>query len=251
MNWVFDRSMYESGGALVMVLSKSLYHDTGSHWNLQPEDSLGLGYEGNRFLYICHGRATGAFSLPAAGLYRLVFSLGARDSGCLKPMKMLIDGVELCDYTSFNWLSFMRFEVALPWLPAGDHTLTFTDTGDDTKTVMMDDIKVVPVRAAAEAPVKVEIANPGFEESLSNYANTGYAFKPRAADCAGWTKEEVSNGFGGGIIVRRWFDGGAAFHRSMSTSSWMIGSSSRYGCGMTTGRNTRPCSTWRRAARSC
>ena len=207
MNWVFDRSMYASGGNLVVILSKSLYHDTGSHWNLQPEDSLGLGYEGNRFLYICHGRATGSFSLPAAGMYRLVFSLGARDSGCLKPMKMLIDGVELCDYTSFNWLSFMRFEVALPWLSAGEHTLTFTDTDTDTKTVMMDDIKIVPVRAAAEAPVKVEIANPGFEESISNYANTGYAFKPRAADCTGWTKEEVSNGFGGGIIVRRWFDG--------------------------------------------
>ena len=118
-----------------MSLSKSLYHDSASHWNLQPEDSYGLGYEGDRSLYICHGRATGTFTIPASGIYRLSFALTSRDvGGRLKPMKLLLDGADLRDYTAFDCYTFMRYEVALPWLAAGDHTLTFTDTGDDTRS---------------------------------------------------------------------------------------------------------------------
>ena len=207
-NWVFDRSMYETGGALVMSLSKSLYHDSASHWNLQPEDSYGLGYEGDRSLYICHGRATGTFTIPASGIYRLSFALTSRDiGGRLKPMKLLLDGADLRDYTAFDCYTFMRYEVALPWLAAGDHTLTFTDTGDDTKTVMMDDIKIVPVEAAAAAPVSVAIANPSFEDSWANVANTDISFKPTVANCTGWTMEDILNPFASSLIMRRWFDG--------------------------------------------
>ena len=208
LNWVFDRSMYADGGALVMILDKSLYHHTTSHWNLQPEDSYGLGYEGSRFLYICHGRATGTFTIPASGIYRLSFALTSRDlGGRLKPMKLLLDGTDLRDYTAFDCYTFMRYEVALPWLAAGDHTLTFTDTGDDTKTVMMDDIKIVPVEAAAEAPVSVAIANPSFEDSWANVANTDISFKPTVANCTGWTMEDIQNPFASSLIMRRWFDG--------------------------------------------
>ena len=150
LNWVFDRSMYADGGALVMILDKSLYHNTTSHWDLQPEDSYGLGYEGNRSLYICHGRATGTFTIPASGIYRLSFALTSRyGSGRLKPMRLLLDGADLRDYTSFDCYTFMRYEVALPWLAAGDHTLTFTDADTTAKTSMVDDIKIVPVEAAA------------------------------------------------------------------------------------------------------
>ncbi len=206
-NWVFDRSMYATGGALVMSLSKSLYHDTASHWNLQPEDSYGLGYEGDRSLYICHGRATGTFTIPASGIYRLSFALTSRDiGGRLKPMKLLLDGVDLRDYTAFDCYTFMRYEVALPWLAAGDHTLTFTDTGTDTMTVMMDDIKIVPVEAAAEAPVSVAIANPSFEDS-ANLAVVDVAFKPTVANCTGWTMSDITHQFASSLIMRRWFDG--------------------------------------------
>ena len=208
LNWVFDRSMYADGGALVMILDKSLYHNTTSHWNLQPEDSYGLGYEGSRFLYICHGRATGTFTIPASGIYRLSFALTSRDlSGRLKPMKLLLDGADLRDYTAFDCYTFMRYEVALPWLAAGDHTLTFTDTGDDTLTVMMDAIKIVPVEAAAEAPVSVAIANPSFEDSRANVASADVAFKPAVSNCTGWTMQDIQNPFAGNLIIRRWFDG--------------------------------------------
>ena len=204
-NWVFDRSMYATGGALVMSLSKSLYHQ--GDWNLQPEDSYGLGYEGDRSLYICHGRATGTFTIPASGIYRLSFALSSRNlSSRLKPMKLLLDGADLRDYTAFDCYTFMRYEVALPWLAAGDHTLTFTDTGTDTLTVMMDDIKIVPVEAAAEAPVSVAIANPSFEDS-ANLAVVDVAFKPTVANCTGWTLQDISNQFAGSLIMRRWFDG--------------------------------------------
>ena len=207
LNWVFDRSMYENGGALVMSLSKSLYHDTASHWNLQPEDKYGLGYEGNRSLYICHGRATGTFTIPASGIYRLSFALTSRDTGSrLKPMKLLLDGADLRDYTAFDCYTFMRYEVALPWLSAGDHTLTFTDTDTDANTVMMDDIKIVPVEAAAEAPVSVAIANPSFEDS-ANIASTDVAFKPTVANCTGWTMEDITHQFARSLVMRRWFDG--------------------------------------------
>ena len=205
-NWVFDRSMYASGGALVMILDKSLYHN--GDWNLQPEDSYGLGYEGNRSLYICHGRATGTFTIPASGIYRLSFALTSRyASGRLKPMRLLLDGADLRDYTSFDCYTFMRYEVALPWLAAGDHTLTFTDADTQAKTIMMDDIKIVPVEAAAEAPVSVAIANPSFEDSSNNLAVVDVAFKPTVANCTGWTMTDIMNQFAGSLVVRRWFDG--------------------------------------------
>ena len=205
-NWVFDRSMYASGGALVMILDKSLYHN--GDWNLQPEDSYGLGYEGNRSLYICHGRATGTFTIPASGIYRLSFALTSRyGSGRLKPMRLLLDGADLRDYTSFDCYTFMRYEVALPWLAAGDHTLTFTDADTQAKTIMMDDIKIVPVEAAAEAPVSVAIANPSFEDSSNNLAVVDVSFKPTVANCTGWTMTDIMNQFAGSLVVRRWFDG--------------------------------------------
>ena len=122
-------------------------------------------------------------------------------------MKLLLDGTDLRDYTAFDCYTFMRYEVALPWLAAGDHTLTFTDIGDDTKTVMMDDIKIVPVEAAAEAPVSVAIANPSFEDSWANVANTDISFKPTVANCTGWTMEDIQNPFASSLIMRRWFDG--------------------------------------------
>ena len=205
-NWVFDRSMYASGGALVMILDKSLYHN--GDWNLQPEDSYGLGYEGSRFLYICHGRATGTFTIPASGIYRLSFALTSRyASGRLKPMRLLLDGVALRDYTSFDCYTFMRYEVALPWLAAGDHTLTFTDADTTANTSMVDDIKIVPVEAAAVAPVSVAIANPSFEDSSNNLAVVDVSFKPTVANCTGWTMTDISHQFAGSLVVRRWFDG--------------------------------------------
>ena len=207
-NWVFDRSMYADGGALVMILDKSLYHNTTSHWDLQPEDSYGLGYEGNRSLYICHGRATGTFTIPASGIYRLSFALTSRyGSGRLKPMRLLLDGADLRDYTSFDCYTFMRYEVALPWLAAGDHTLTFTDADTTAKTSMVDDIKIVPVEAAAVAPVSVAIANPSFEDSSNNLAVVDVSFKPTVANCTGWTMTDISHQFAGSLVVRRWFDG--------------------------------------------
>ncbi len=206
LNWVFDRSMYASGNALVMILDKSLYHN--GDWNLQPEDSYGLGYEGSRSLYICHGRATGTFTIPASGIYRLSFALTSRYvSGRLKPMRLLLDGVALRDYTSFDCYTFMRYEVALPWLAAGDHTLTFTDADTTANTSMVDDIKIVPVEAAAEAPVSVAIANPSFEDSSNNLAVVDVSFKPTVANCTGWTMTDISHQFAGSLVVRRWFDG--------------------------------------------
>ena len=206
LNWVFDRSMYASGNALVMILDKSLYHN--GDWNLQPEDSYGLGYEGSRSLYICHGRATGTFTIPASGIYRLSFALTSRYvSGRLKPMRLLLDGADLRDYTSFDCYTFMRYEVALPWLAAGDHTLTFTDADTTANTSMVDDIKIVPVEAAAEAPVSVAIANPSFEDSSNNLAVVDVAFKPTVANCTGWMMTDISHQFAGSLVVRRWFDG--------------------------------------------
>ncbi len=207
-NWVFDRRN-RSGSTLVAILNKSTYH-SGS-WQLQPEDTYGLGYEGNNLLYICRGSATGTFVLPSAGLYRLVFSVGARNTTCLKPMRIKVDGTPLGLLTSFNEKSFMRYEVALPYLSAGAHEVAFSDEPDDPNsvtTILLDDLKVVPVRVSAEAPVSVAIANPGFEEPLLNITNTATTFKPSVSSCVGWTTPtESTEGFAQGMIARRWFDG--------------------------------------------
>ena len=204
-NWVFDRSMHASGGNLVTILTTNTYHN--GDWQLQPEDTYGLGYEGNNMLYIYRGSATGRFILPAAGFYRLSFAVGARNSGCLKNMELKIDGEKIRDVTSFNEKSFMRYEVALPHLAAGPHEVTVCDLIGTANTILFDDFKVFPDRRLAEAPVAVAIANPGFEEPMSNIASKDYTFKPAVSNCTGWTMEDILNPFASSLIMRRWFDG--------------------------------------------
>ena len=204
-NWVFDRSMHASGGNLVTILTTNTYHN--GDWQLQPEDSYGLGYEGNNMLYIYRGSATGRFILPAAGFYRLSFAVGARNSGCLKNMELKIDGEKIRDVTSFNEKSFMRYEVALPHLAAGPHEVTVCDLIGTANTILFDDFKVFPDRRLAEAPVAVAIANPGFEEPMSNIASKDYTFKPAVSNCTGWTMQDITHHFASNLVMRRWFDG--------------------------------------------
>ncbi len=207
-NWVFDRSMHAKGGNLVTILATNTYHDTGSSWDLQPEDTYGLGYEGTNMLYIYRGSATGRFILPAAGFYRLSFAVGARSRALKEGVKLKIDGEEIREVMSFNEKSFMRCEVSLPFLAAGPHEVTVCDLAGTDNTILFDDFKVFPVRCLAEAPVSVAISNPGFEEPMSNIASLDYGFIPSVADCTGWTvPEESNNSFVNGMIVRRWFDG--------------------------------------------
>ncbi|MBO7685425.1 MAG: hypothetical protein J6V72_03525, partial [Kiritimatiellae bacterium] len=206
-NWVFNRSG-RSGVNLVMILNKSTYHNNEGNWYLYPEDSYGLGYEGEKFLYICRGQATGTFTIPASGMYRLVYQVGARNTSSLKRMNLMIDGVPVREVTSFDHLSWMRYEVALSFLAAGEHSVTFADVdSNNADTILFDDIKILPVEARADAPISVEIANPGFEESRANVASKDYAFKPIVANCTGWTMEDIQNTFAGSLIMRRWFDG--------------------------------------------
>jgi hypothetical protein len=209
-NWVFDRRNRD-GGQLVMILNKSTYHNEAGSWNLSPEDSYGLGYEGDKFLYICRGSATGSFLVRKAGLYRISFVVGARNMASLKPMYLKLDGNVLRTFTSFNRFSFMRCEFALPHLSAGVHTVTFSDEADSPSsmtTILIDDVKIVPERMSEDAPVMVEIANPGFDEPISNAQNISGDFKPSLAACTGWTvPSESKESFIAGMIPRRWFDG--------------------------------------------
>lgn len=211
-NWTFDRAG-RSGGALLMILNKTAQSSgtAGNTYNIFADDARGIGYEGTNYLYLCRGDATGTFTIPASGMYRLSFNVGARDKTTfiLRPIRLKIDGSTIQDITSFNALSWMRYEVALPFLAAGEHTVTFSDELDQnsSKIILFDDIKVTPAEARDAAPVSVAIANPGFDEPLSNVSNYNTTFAPVSANCTGWTVPADSSwGFAGGSIRRRWFD---------------------------------------------
>ena len=223
-NWTFDR-VGRSGGNLLMVLNKTAQFSgtAGNTFNIFADDTRGIGYEGTNYLYLCRGDATGTFTIPAPGMYRLSFNVGARDSTTfiLRPIRLKIDGRAVRDLTSFTALSWMRYEVALPFLAAGEHSVTFSDELDPNsgKVILFDDLKVTPIEARDAAPASVAIANPGFEEPLSNSSNYNDSFAPLSANCTGWTVPGDSSwGFAGGSVRRRWFDGVTAYDNGLSAN---------------------------------
>ena len=210
--WSFDRSGYASGGNLVCILSSRTAQNTEGSWNLAPYDAWGLGYNGMAMLYICHGSATGTFTVRDAGYYRLSFQCSTRSRVNDKVMSLRLDGTEFRQMTTFSHREFMRYEVTLPWLSAGEHTVTFSDADEESKTFLCDDVKILPFAPQKNEPVAVAIANASFEEPMSNYSysweyDTYKGLLPTLADCTGWTlPSESSEKFFQPQIVRRWDD---------------------------------------------
>ncbi|HRR33607.1 MAG TPA: alpha/beta hydrolase fold domain-containing protein [Kiritimatiellia bacterium] len=213
-NWVFDRSMYSSGGALVVVLFTNAYLRTSDSWNVQSRPWPGLGWDGRSWGYIVRGEISGFFTVPQAGFYRLQFRTSARYQNAHKDITLKIDDVEVGHTTSFDWTQFLRCEMNLPYLTAGQHKLTFSHLSDSGDTYTFDDVKILPVQLAETEPVRVAIANPSFEEPFSNLgtANSSIGtirnFVPSEEALTGWTITGTppnSNGFNR-RIRRRWFD---------------------------------------------
>ena len=207
-NWVFDRSMYSEGGYLVQIINQ--YNTTfySAEANADLTDATGIGWNGSTLAYLCKGTLTGMFTLSDSGFYRLQMTVGVRPtlaSYGYKPMRILVDGVECCTYlTSFVEFENMRFEVALPWLAAGKHEVTIAENGENSKVILFDDLKILPERNLAAAPVKVEIANPGFELPAGRLSSG----KPSLAALEGWTvPAESTDSFTSGQNARRWNSG--------------------------------------------
>ena len=203
-NWIFNR-VGRSGGNLVLVINQ--YNTTfySSVANADKTDATGIGWNGSTLAYICRGSATGMFTLAEPGMYRLQMTVSVRPPNYgNKQMRILVDGVECCGYlTSFAVCENMRFEVALPWLAAGQHEVTIADVDPaDSQVLLFDDLKILPARSLAEAPVQVEIANPGFELPAGRTS----AAKPSLAALEGWTvPAESSDAFNSGQNPRRFY----------------------------------------------
>ena len=202
-NWVFDRSAYQSGGALVQVIFEDSRRN--SLWAVKIVDTIGLGWEGSAAAYLCEGSLSGRFTLANAGRSRLMCQVGTRDTQFrYKNVQVLVDGMEVGRVTSFSYLAFRRWEIPLPYLAAGEHTVTFKEDDATTTTVFLfDDVKVIPESTDA-GELAVAIANPGFESPDSNIRKNSATAWLSLADLTGWTVKptEPTNG----AIIREWYD---------------------------------------------
>lgn len=205
--WTFDRVGRTANNAVCIVTNSQ---GTGT-FAIQPRDHLGLGYDGAVSLLLCQGKATGTFSLPASGLYKASFRIAGYNTARFDA-QILIDDVQRAEFTAITSVSFTRYEVALPFLSAGEHTFTISDVQPtQTNRILFDDVKILPVEARDATPVSVAIANPSFELPWTNladaYDNLSYA--PAPANCTGWTfsNEASSNPWAGQMLRRRWFNG--------------------------------------------
>ena len=124
----------------------------------------------------------------------------------LKPVRVLIDGVEVGQTSAFDTYAFKRWEISIPYLDAGAHEVSFSDFGD-TLILIFDDVKIVP-ESLATGETAVSVANASFEEPLSNINGSGDSwYRPAAADLTGWTAVSVepSIEFYKQAVTRSWY----------------------------------------------
>lgn len=209
-NWVFDRSDYATGGALATVMFKTAYH-AGS-WKLQPEDDLGLGYDGLSMAYLYQGRISGFFTVAKAGRYRLSCRVSARGPEYKKPIHVSVDDQEVGAFSIFTCYEFKRWEIELSNLTAGQHKVTFGENGNSgSGTLVFDDVKVSPVRGPSDTE-PIAVANGGFEEPLEQQTDANAykaTWKPSLAKVTGWTTkpQPLTEAFYSDSIFHTWFDG--------------------------------------------
>ena len=202
--WTFDRTGRTANNAVCLV---SNVFNTGM-FKSQVIDANGLGYDGAVSLLLCQGKATGTFTLPAAGMYKASFRVAG--FGTRFDAQILIDGVHAREFTALTAYSFTRYEVELPFLAAGEHTFTFSDVQPtQTNRILFDEVKILPVELRDTAPVAVPIANPSFELPWTNVAvqYDDVAYVPDEAACTGWTFQSTGNGWIGSMVRRRWYNG--------------------------------------------
>ena len=205
-NWTFDRVGRSANNAVCLLRNA---YNAGT-FKPQARDHFGIGYDGSVSLLVCQGKATGTFVVPASGLYRASFRIAGLSG--LRDAQILVDGTQVASFAALSATSFMRYEVALPWLAAGEHTFTFSDL-DPAKTtrILFDDVKIVPVEPRDSAPVPVAIANPSFEQPWSNLAGAldDVDYQPARANCTGWTMpaDATQSAWAGKALRRRWYDG--------------------------------------------
>lgn len=204
-NWIFDRTGRTALNAVTLVNNS---YNTGT-FKLQVSDVDGsLGYDGAVALLLCQGKATGTFTLPAAGVYKVSFRIAGYGAKAFDA-QILVDGNQVVEFTALDTRALLRYEAELPWLPAGNHTFTISDVQPtQTNRLNFDDVKILPVELRDEAPVSVAIQNPSFEQPWTNVA-TSYndaRFQPVSANCVGWTLQDSSHPWAGRGIRRRWYD---------------------------------------------
>lgn len=215
-NWIFDRSMWSSGNNLVTVMYTNSY--LHSPWTTQTRPDLGLGWEGRAWLYVCWGRITGTFTVPANGYYALQCRVSSRGARAHAEVILGIDGTPVRTFTSFDWTQFLRYGADLPYLTAGTHTVSFEieKVVDPSPTFTVDDVQILPRHLSAEPLAEVAIANPSFEEPISNLGTPSYNigdvqnFIPASANLTGWTvtgPTAPSQTLLQKWIRRRWFEG--------------------------------------------
>lgn len=205
-SWTFDRTGRNAGNAVTLVRNSC---DTGT-FKLKARDYVGIGYEGGVSLLLCQGKASTTFNLPADGVYKASFRVAGHSSNVFDA-QVLVDGVQVREFTALSTTSFTRYEVKLPFLVAGEHTFTISDVQPtQTNRILFDDLNVLPVELCAAAPDSVAIVNPSFELPWDNVGSTAYdytAYAPSKDRCTGWTLRDSGNQWANYALRRRWFNG--------------------------------------------
>ena len=129
--------------------------------------------------------------MPSEGRYRLVFQTACRGGSYGNHrFNIKLDGQEFAHVRTRRTL-FERKEFVLPWLTAGQHTLTFQGVNEGDRTSVMDDVRIEKVESA---PVAGVVANGGFEVSAAltdfdagNVNDPGNYSYTYVVTNAGWT----------------------------------------------------------------
>lgn len=166
-----DYAMYKNVTVAGWTFTQDTNYYAGGHAGVVTERATvfnvvtGSVPHGAVMLYLNRGAGETTFTLPAAGLYRLEFYAAARTGNPNLYIDISVDGQALGSIITMSPV-FWRYEMRLPFLAAGAHTVKFQGNAPGTvmtRAAFLDAVRVVPIALCETAPVLAAVANGGFE----------------------------------------------------------------------------------------
>lgn len=125
--------------------------------------TTGSAPDGDAVIYLNRGQASTTFTVSDAGVYRLEFQAAGRASNLNRHIVVSIDGTTVRTISTLTTL-FWKFDVVLPFLATGTHTVSFRGDGaDSSRASFVDMVRVLPVKSCSVAPVLAAVTNASFE----------------------------------------------------------------------------------------
>lgn len=166
-----DYALYKNVTVAGWTFTQDTNYYTGGHAGVVTEAAAvfnvipGSTPNGSVMLYLNRGAAETSFSVAEAGMYRLEFYAAARTGNVNLYIDVYVDGVLLNTIITMS-PTFWRYEMRLPYLAPGAHTVKFQGNAPGTtmtRAAFVDAIRVAPVKLCGAAPVFAAVTNGGFE----------------------------------------------------------------------------------------